>query len=75
MAAVFGDNIFKCIFLNEEVGIFIQMSLKFVPKVPINHQSALVQKMAWHWSGDKPLSEPMMIYLTDAYMRLSASMS
>ena len=31
--------------------------------------------MAWHRPGDKPLSEPMMAYLNDAYMRHSASMN
>ena len=31
--------------------------------------------MVWRRSGDKPLSEPIMFYLTDAYMRHSASMS
>ena len=41
----------------------------------MNDKSALVQIMAWRRSGDKPLSEPMMVYLTDAYMRHSASMS
>ena len=30
--------------------------------------------MAWRRPGDKPLSEPMMALLTDAYMRHSASM-
>ena len=25
--------------------------------------------MAWHWTGDKPLSEPMLTQFTDAYMR------
>ena len=34
---------------------------KFVPKGPINNISALVQIMAWHKLGDKPLSEPMMV--------------
>ena len=29
--------------------------------------------MAWHRPGDKPLSEPMMASVTDAYMRHSAS--
>ena len=24
--------------------------------------------MAWHLTGDKPLSEPMMAYFTDAYV-------
>ena len=30
---------------------------------PINNISALVQIMAWHRPGDKPLSEPMMVSL------------
>ena len=53
----------------------MKISLKFVPKGPINNIVALVQKMAWRQSGDKPLSEPMMAYFSDAYMHLSASMS
>ena len=58
----FADNTFKCIFLNENVRISIKISLKFVPKDPINNP-ALVQIMAWHWSGHKPLPEPMMVSL------------
>ena len=38
-----------------------KMSLKFVPKGPINNIPALVQIVAWRRSGDKPLSEPMMV--------------
>ena len=60
---LFADNIFKCIFLNENVGISINSSLKFVPKGPINNNPALVQIMAWRRQGDKPLSEPMMVCL------------
>ena len=56
----FADDIFKYIFLNENVWILIKISLKFVPKCPINNIPALVQKMAWRRPGDKPLSEPMM---------------
>ena len=59
----FTDNTFKCIFLNENVRISIKISLKFVPKGPINYNPALVQIMAWCRSGDKPLSEPMMVSL------------
>ena len=59
----FADDIFKCIFLNENVWIPIQFSLKFVPKGPINYIPALVQIMAWRRPGDKPLFEPMMISL------------
>ena len=59
----FADDTFKCIFLKEIVGISIIISLKFVPKGPINNNPSLVQIMAWRRSGDKPLSEPMMVSL------------
>ena len=59
----FADDTFKRIFLNENVRISIKISLKFVPKGPINNIPALVQIMAWRRSGDKPLSEPMMVSL------------
>ena len=59
----FADNIFKCIFLNENVWIPIKISMKFVPKGPVNNIAALVQIMAWRRPGDKPLSEPMMVSL------------
>ena len=42
---------------------FKAISLKFVPKGPINNISALVQIMACCRPGDKPLSEPMMVRL------------
>ena len=54
----FTDDTFKCIFLNENVWIYIKMSLKFVPKGPINNIPALVQIMVWFQAGYKPLSEP-----------------
>ena len=57
----FADDVFKCIFLNENVCILIKISLKFVPDGPINNIPALVQVMDWRRSGDKPLSEPMMV--------------
>ena len=59
----FADDIFKCIFLNENVWISIKISLMFVPKGPINNIPPLVQIMARRRSGDKPLSEPMMVSL------------
>ena len=52
-----------------------EFQLKFVPKGPINNIPALVRIMAWRWTGDKPLSEPMMTQFNNAYMRHSASMS
>ena len=59
----FADDTFKRIFLNENVRSSIKISLKFVPKGPINNNPALVQIMAWRRSGDKPLSEPMIVSL------------
>ena len=56
----FADDIFKRIFFNENVWISIKISLKFVPKGPINNIPALVQIMAWRRSGDKTLSGPML---------------
>ena len=47
----------------------IRISLKFVPKGPMDDKSALVQVMAWHRPGDKPLSETMLTQPIDAYMR------
>ena len=59
----FADDTFKRIFMNENVRISINISLKFVPKGLINIIPALVQIMAWRRPGDKPLSEPMIINL------------
>ena len=41
-ARYFTDYIFKCIFMFERFCILIEISLKFVPKGPINNKSALV---------------------------------
>ena len=59
----FADDTFKRIFRNENVRISIKISLMFVPKGPINNIPALVQIMARRRTGDKPLSEPMMVSL------------
>ena len=67
----FVDEIFQCIFLNENEFIFlnenvlilIKLSMKFIPKGPTNNISALDQIMAWRRPGNKPLSQPMMIIL------------
>ena len=59
----FPDDIFKCIFLNENAWISLKISLKFIPKVRIDNIPALVQIMAWRRAGEKPLSEPMMVSL------------
>ena len=59
----FADDSFTCIFFNENCCILIKFSLKYVRKGPIDNNRTLVQIMAWRRSGDKPLSEPMMIIL------------
>ena len=61
------DDIFKSIF-NESVWISITISL-FIPKGPIDYKSALVQVVAWHRTGEKPLPESMLTQFTDAYIR------
>ena len=52
-----------------------KISLKYVPQVLIDNMAALVQIMAWRRRSDKPLSEPMLVCCTNAYMRHSALMS
>ena len=59
----FPDDLFKCIFLNENVWILIKISLKFVPKCPIDNISALVQIMDCRLVSAKPLSKPMIVRL------------
>ena len=54
----FADDIFKCIFLNENTWISGNISLKFVPKGQINNIPALVRQ-----AGDKLLSEPIIVSL------------
>ena len=69
MAAILTDDIFKCIFLNVNYIILFQISLEIVSGSPIENKPALVQVMAWHRIGDKPLPEPRLTPFTDAYMQ------
>ena len=55
----FPNAIFKCIFVNENVWI----SMKFVPKIPVDNNPALFYIMSWRRPGDKPLYKPMMLCL------------
>ena len=48
------DGIFKRIFLNEDIRISMQISMKFVSMGLIDNSSALVQVMAWRRTGDRP---------------------
>ena len=59
----YADDTFKCFLLDENIWILIDISLKFVPKGPINNIPVFVLIMAWRRPGAKPLSEPMMLSL------------
>ena len=59
----FADDVFKWIFVSGNVWISIKIWLKFAPKGPMYNISVLVQIMAWRRSGDRPLSEPMIVSL------------
>ena len=56
----FYKRYFKSIFVYENCFIFIDVSLKFVRKAPIKNNLSLVEIVAWHRTGDKWISEPMM---------------
>ena len=55
--------------------ILFQISLKFVPKGPINNEAIFLQVRAWCRKGDKPLPEQMLNQFTDAYMQHLGEMS
>ena len=63
MAAIFQttySNAFSWMKMHE---FRLRFHWSLFPKGPINKISALVQIMTWRRSGDKPLSEPMMVSL------------
>ena len=45
----FADGMMKQIVLNENVSIFIKISLRYVPKVLLDNKSSSSQIMAWHY--------------------------
>ena len=63
------DDTFEHIFMNEKFFISIQISLKFVPKGPIDNKAVLFQVIAWRREGDKPLPKSMLTQFTDAYLQ------
>ena len=54
----FADDIFKYIFLNEDVRISVNISLKFAPMGQIKNISVMVRRL-----GDKPSSEEIIFSL------------
>ena len=69
MADIFQMTYSKSFSSMKIVFIFIKILSKVVALGLFDNIPALVQIMDWHRSGDKPLSEPMMAYVTDTYMR------
>ena len=58
----FRSDVFKCIFVNENVWIVLKMSLTFAPEVRINNIPALVHIMAWRRLGDHYLKQWWLAY-------------
>ena len=56
------------VFLNENYCILIKIWLNFVSKNLIDNKSAWVQIMAWCRTGDTPLSGPMIINSSFAWV-------
>ena len=42
----FADNTFKCLFMDEALNILIQISLKFIPRGPLEKKPDLVQVLS-----------------------------
>ena len=60
MAAI-SQTTFSSAFPWMKTRILNKISMKYVPQGLIDYMAALVQMMAWHQTGDKPLPEPMMV--------------
>ena len=69
----YADNLFKCMSLNKNMWISINVSLKCVPKCQINNILSLVLVMIWR--PDKATSDYLkqwgQVQFTDAYMHPS----
>ena len=61
MAVVLLTTFSDIFIFNEALGISFEIPLKFVPEGPVDNIPALVQMMACHWPGNRPLSEPMVV--------------
>ena len=69
----FADDIFRCIFVNEKFCILIKISLKFVPKGPIDNNPVLVQnnglapkrRQAIIWTNAHPIHWRVYVTLVE----------
>ena len=60
----FADNISNCIYFSKKIFIFWPCNL--FSRVQLK-RSILIPIMAWHSTGNKALSEPVMVLFTEAY--------
>ena len=60
--------------MKEKYCTSLQISIKFVPEGTTDNKSILVQViiMVGHWTGRKPLPEPMTTKFIDAYINHEA---
>ena len=65
----FRGRYFQCIFVNEKFVFWLKCHWIFLPKCTADSSLALVQILAWWWTDDKTLSESMLMWFTDVYMR------
>ena len=59
---------FKINFLECKHVYFHQNFTEIFAKGSFNNESAWVQRMAWHRTGDKPLSEPIVVWFSDIHL-------
>ena len=62
------------VFMNETF-FFIWISLKLLLDGPIDNKSALVQVVAWHQAGNKPLSDPVLTQFTGTHICITGPQS
>ena len=65
----FAHDVFRCTFVTENFVFWLQFHWSFFPMGLIDNNPALVQIMALRRIDDKPLFEPMLAGLTDAYVQ------
>ena len=69
MAAILQVTFSNAFLYEWQFCILIQISLKFVHKGPIDIKWVLVQVVVRCQTGNKPLSEPVLTQVTDAYIQ------
>ena len=71
----FECNIFKCISLSKNYCCVIIFSQKCVPEGVIDNKSPLFKVTVWHWNGDNPLPEQMLMHYNDTLVHQPGSLS